>query len=1258
MILDIFTKNGALQLLKIDSSGKTISTKFNDNTPLTVNINGKESTFQSIMGYYKFFHSDENKNNILNLKNPKDIILEFDNEYSSLDNLNILLVDFVTNNNQLDDILYFAPNQNKQFSFREILNKSNIKVTPQNLLNEYFNFIHKISKNIAAIVPKDINKYWETIYLTKLGKNPNNRNYRVSINKASAYVEHPNTLILDNFPLKYKKQKTFNEYGYLTLNTYEFYLEQVKKLIVINYMNKTLDKSTYSNKIWENTLSKLDISPINIGKYKPQNKGGFNHAIVGIYKNIQFFDFRSYYPSLFLSLNMENEFTKKLYPKMFELLSKRYELKDVLSNLKSHISELKEALNNLLDETNIESSINDLKNQLEIFEKQKEIANNEQLYYKLMINSFIGNLNNEDFKYYNPELYDAITGNGRDITQTIINKLTEKYGDKTVVYSDTDSMALNLDLINKTSAEIQNECNAIIQEYCKDNNLKSGFIELLPEDVYQTFLCSGAKNYLGVKDSGEFRISNMGINTSQNNQELINLLGQFIVDNIDKGKISEGVLYEKMFELIIKNPEIIFTKSKLNNKTSEEMLSAIENYNLNTSMKIDSGDYFYHYKDENNHIKIISIEDFINKKFPNLNDNYFSIYYSISPLVNKTLKVIEIANLGAYYKELSDNDYSLKSILNVDYIQPKKEDKKILTTNIKETTQTNIREDKHFTEEKSKFINLIKQKMDGFEELNISNNMSLVDSMKLLLSNVQPSTILGDGHPLRQDKNRSFGYVKKGDFYFGHDFADGKSYVLFELIPSIREDFNNLIAQYKDKLKAKPTEINEKKLKRSNIVTFLDIIKTLETAPQYLPKDIKNATITLLNKMNTYFETVDLEEFLDNTTEKYSKNDVVTNYIPIQDIPKNNVTSLHKDLFGYLQLKRKIYLLPNELPNIFYVCTQQISNFNPNFFFGLRNDLGGFDGRVFDNHSVASLSKTKIGENSPTSIISENCKKIIVVEGFIDMLSNIQEMGYKAQIGHISLNGVNNFEMLPYKELIKSGLAIQLSLDKDMAGIITTIKILNKLNIKLPDNLMAILDNQELFNVDNIKSYIDELNDVTKSFKLLSIKFTPTQKDSNEELVKFYNDGGIPFAKMKYELQKSGINLKNVHNFCDLMNIDGLNNKNTFNSIKAYILNHISINEKDENVLAQYKLLFDNVNNFLQLLQPEKMEKFKGFAESKGLDIDLTLFDEMIKKYIFTENTINQVKSGYLNYSLEDIYKDKDKDIEQQKDVAQSTPSR
>ena len=41
-----------------------------------------------------------------------------------------------------------------------------------------------------------------------------------------------------------------------------------------------------------------------------EKKGGFNHAFAGVFKNVQFFDFRSYYPSLFLSLNI---FKKHLY---------------------------------------------------------------------------------------------------------------------------------------------------------------------------------------------------------------------------------------------------------------------------------------------------------------------------------------------------------------------------------------------------------------------------------------------------------------------------------------------------------------------------------------------------------------------------------------------------------------------------------------------------------------------------------------------------------------------------------------------------------------------------------------------------------------------------------------------------------------------------------------------------------------------------------------------------------------------------------
>lgn len=1253
MILDIYTKNNAFYLLNIDSNGKTIAEKLNDTTSIEVVINKSLTTFPNIASYNKYYNSEENANNKLNLKSPKDFIIEKYSEYSNLNNINILLVDFKIVDNKLVDIQYFAPNKNSIYSIKDLLNSKNISLTPQNLIKEYFSIVNKISPNIAAIIPSNYNEYWETLYLNKFDKkitqSLNMRNFRTSINKSFTFVEHPNNLILDNTPLMYKREKNFNEYGYLTLKNYETFLEKTKEIFIINYMNKTLDRSTYSNKIWEHTITNLDIKPIDIGKYKPQKKGGFNHAIAGIFHNIQFFDFRSYYPSLFLSLNIENEFTKKLYTKINELLSKRYEIKDILNNTKSEINELKNALLNIEeDNTTMSSSINTIKNKIEQLEKEKELLNSQQLYYKFMINSFIGNLNNVNFKYYYPQLYDAITENGREITKTIIQTLQERYGENTVVYSDTDSIALNLDLIKKSDIDIKNECNEIITHYCESHNLKSGFIELLPEEVYETFVCPGAKNYLGVKNTGEFRINNMGINTSQNHKELIDLLGQYLIDNIDgKNKVSEAILFEKVFELVEKCPEIVFTKNKLNNKTTEEYLAKINQHNEeNKDDIINEGDYYYTYKNDNNQVQIFSRNDFINKKFPNLNTDYFAVYNSLLPLITKTLKVLEISNLGAFYKDLGENQNSLKHIFGIEYIE-KKDDKKPITTNITQktiATNQNIKEDKLFNEQKNKFISLINQKLEDFD-VSVVNNMSLVECFKLILSNVQPNLILGDGHPLRQDKNRSFSYTKRGEYYIGHDFADGKSYVLFELIPDIRDDLLELLNKFKEHLKKFPNEINKQKLTRSNVTLFLDIIKTFEEKPQYLPQDIKNLTLGLLNKMNIYFERIDIEDFSNNQQETFSKKDVITNYIPINQIPKNNMTTLHKDLFTYLQSKRKIFVLPNELPNIFYVCTQQISNFQPNFFFGLKNDFNGFDGRVFDNHSVASLSKTKIGNNSPTSIVSEHCKKIIIVEGFMDMLSNIQELGYKANIGHISLNGVNQYEMIPYKELLKKGFSIQLSLDKDKAGIVTTINILNKLGVKLPEiltNLIKVTDNNEdLFDVNQISTYIDEIKNVTKQFKQLSIVFSNNNlKDKNEEIVNFYKNNGIIFAKMKYELKtQKGIDLPNIHNFCDLMNFDGLKNKDKFIAIKEYILKHIETYEKDTTLIETTKTLFNNVNNFLQIFLPEKKESIEKFIESKKLDLSFDKIEEIATKYLFTDDTLNQIKSGFVSYSLEEIYK-------------------
>ncbi len=146
--------------------------------------------------------------------------------------------------------------------------------------------------------------------------------------------------------------------------------------------------------------------------------------------------------------------------------------------------------------------------------KQKDVTGSYAI--KVLMNSMFGVMANPVFRFHNNNIANAITYFGQHLIKLTAKKVEEKGYE--VIYGDTDSIFINLNIDNsddaeKTGLEIQKDINSFLDSHIeKEYNCKS-FLELEFEKVYRRFLMprvrgseeGSKKRYAGllVKDGKE-----------------------------------------------------------------------------------------------------------------------------------------------------------------------------------------------------------------------------------------------------------------------------------------------------------------------------------------------------------------------------------------------------------------------------------------------------------------------------------------------------------------------------------------------------------------------------------------------------------------------------------------------------------------------------------------------------------------------------------------------------------------------------------
>ena len=155
--------------------------------------------------------------------------------------------------------------------------------------------------------------------------------------------------------------------------------------------------------------------------------------------------------------------------------------------------------------------------------KEKQVVKSHAI--KILMNSFYGALANPSCRFYNPHIAGAVTAFGRHIIQLTARKV-EELGFK-VIYSDTDSVFVDTELDNEKEAlklgvKIQDFINKFYDNWVKQNFRVKSYLEIEFEKVYKTLfmpplrsaeLKAGAKKrYAGiVLSNGVERLEIVGL---------------------------------------------------------------------------------------------------------------------------------------------------------------------------------------------------------------------------------------------------------------------------------------------------------------------------------------------------------------------------------------------------------------------------------------------------------------------------------------------------------------------------------------------------------------------------------------------------------------------------------------------------------------------------------------------------------------------------------------------------------------------------
>ena len=282
-------------------------------------------------------------------------------------------------------------------------------------------------------------------------------------------------------------------------------------------------------------------------------KGGYvMESKPGIYENIIILDFKSLYPSIIRTFNID--------PLSF--LGKKKTKNSIKTSNNVYFKNEKGILPEIIRE---------------LMEEREKVKKDELTSYaiKILLNSFFGVTANPFFRFFNTDLSNAITHSGQELIKLTAKKIKEQGYE--VIYQDTDSIFINSKLKDSKKAEdlgisLAKKINKFFNTYIQKKYNRESCLELEFEKVFLSFLMpkvrgleTGAKKrYAGliIKD-GKEKIEFTGMESRRRDWteaaqkfqgELLNLIfhkkeiNTFVknfIESIRKGKHDDWLIYRK-----------------------------------------------------------------------------------------------------------------------------------------------------------------------------------------------------------------------------------------------------------------------------------------------------------------------------------------------------------------------------------------------------------------------------------------------------------------------------------------------------------------------------------------------------------------------------------------------------------------------------------------------------------------------------------------------------------------------------------------
>lgn len=268
-------------------------------------------------------------------------------------------------------------------------------------------------------------------------------------------------------------------------------------------------------------------------KEKPITGGYVMQSKPGIYDNILVFDFKSLYPSLMRTFNIDPaSYLEKKEKGCIESPNKAY-FKNTDGILPSILEKLMDA-------------------RAKAKKEKKELASQA---IKITMNSMFGSIASPASRFFNMKVANSITTFGQYFIKLTAEKLEEQGYE--VIYSDTDSVFMNPNAdssqkAEKIGREIEEKLNSFYKKYIKEKYKRDSKLELEFEKNYIRFLMptirsgeKGAKKkYAGllIKD-GKEKIDFVGVEYAR--RDWTNLAKKFQLELLDrifhKKEVSEYV---------------------------------------------------------------------------------------------------------------------------------------------------------------------------------------------------------------------------------------------------------------------------------------------------------------------------------------------------------------------------------------------------------------------------------------------------------------------------------------------------------------------------------------------------------------------------------------------------------------------------------------------------------------------------------------------------------------------------------------------